>query len=481
MRTGPLGRQVFVRSRTGFPLRGEVLSAGGRIAWGVTISHATAVEGMAVRFSAWALRPDPPAPARRILFRGAAGPVHAAQGGSRRMDVMRALSISADAADPVVHCGFRGEFVTGEAGLEVVIEGDGFSAVIGRVEFPPPGVVAGQDGWLFLAGDTNDSVAQHADSYHPTAAWARQWRDYFAAVRAIPAEKAIFLVAPAKEAVMPERHPLPRSPQTPVTHLLSAHSDRMLFPREELRADRDSTYDRTDTHWTDYGGRIACEIMLARLGETVPPVPATYAMVEKPGDLGDKLVPAERDRRLEAAWPGARLVFDNLVLHHGNIRIWSNPEAPLKKTVVIFGGSSSEQMIPYLGAIYARIVSVYGAGSWDVAIIAHERPDIVILQTNERFLVTPPAPHFDCRETVRRKIAGAHLTGRGDRAELLRQFVASGEDWYFDRYAVLADSHAPARPQMALDPGAILGRAAEIALPSRGDADPDPSRPANGT
>ena len=438
MPTGPLGRQVFVRSRTGFPLRGEVLSAAGRIAWGFTISHAVAAAGMAVRVSGWALRPDPPAPAARILFRGASGPAHVVPAGARRMDVMRALSITAGPADPVAHCGFQGEFVTGEAALEVVIEGDGFSVAIGRVEFPPPGVVAGRDGWLFLAGDTNDSIAQHAGAWHPTPAWTRQWRDYFTAMQTIPAEKAIFLVAPAKEAVMPERHPLPRSPQTPVTHLLSAYSGQMLFPLAELRADRDAAYDRADTHWTDYGARIACEAMLARLGEAVPPVPATYAMVEQRGDLGDKLVPTERDRRLAAAWPGARLVFDNLVLHHGNIRIWSNPDAPLKKTMLIFGGSSSEQMIPYLGALYARIVSVYGAASWDPEIVAHERPDLVILQTNERFLVTPPAPHFDCLATARRKVARGHVTGRGDRAEALREFAASGEDWYLDRYATLA-------------------------------------------
>lgn len=439
MVAGPPGRQVFVRSRAGFPWRGEDLSPGGRIAWGVTISHAAVAEGVAVRFSAWALRADQPAPAARILFRDAGRPVHAALASMGRMDVMRALSIPAGPADPVARCGFRGEFTTQAAALEVVIEGDGFSIPLGQVEFPAPGVVAGQDGWLFLAGDSNDSMAQHAEAYRPGPAWTRQWQDYFAAMQGIPAEKSIFVVAPSKEAVMPDRHPLPRSARTPVAHLLSAHSGQVLFPVNELRADRDFTYDRTDTHWTDYGARIACETMLARLGVAVPSVPATYTVLQKPGDLGQKLVPEETDRRLVAAWPGAKLVFDNLVLHHGNIRIWSNPGAALKGTVTIFGGSSSEQMIPYLGAIFARIVSIYGAGSWDPGIIAHERPDIVILQTNERFLVTPPAPHFDCLSTARRKIARGHVTGRGDHAGSLRAFAGGGEDWYLDRYS------APAR------------------------------------
>ena len=432
-------RQVFVRSRTGFPLRGEVLSAGRRIVWGISISHATAAEGVEVRFSAWALRADQPAPAARVLFRDAAGPVHVAQPGARRMDVMRALSIPANAADPVAQCGFRGEFSTCAAALEVVIEGDGFSVAIGEVAFPTPGVVAGKDGWLFLAGDSNDSLAQHVDAHRPDAQWAGQWRAYFAAMRAIPSGKAMLLIAPSKEAVMPERHPLPRNADTPIGHLLAAHSRQMLFPADALRADRDFTYDRTDTHWTDYGARIACEALLARLGEAVPQVAAQYSVQQCPGDLGQKLVPEEKDRRLVAAWPGAALVFDNHVLHHGNIRIWSNPDAPLKKTVAIFGGSSSAQMVAYLGAVYGRIIDIYGAGSWDPDIIAHEQPDIVILQTNERFLVVPPAPHFDCLSVARRKIARGHITAPGDHAEALRRFAASGEDWYLDRHA------APAR------------------------------------
>lgn len=433
------GRKVFVRSRTGFSPRGEVETSDGRIAWGFNIGHTGGEDGTEVRFSGWALRVDAPAPAARIVFRGASGPVHVARADSRRPDVIRALGIAASPDDPAFLCGFRGDFVTGEDALELVIEAEGREISVGVVEFPPPGVIAGRDGWLFLAGDSNDSTAQHAGTWQPPAAWSRQWQDYFAALRTIPAEKALLLVAPAKEAVMPERHPLARGARPPVSRLLAAHADQMLFPREELRADRDFSYDRTDTHWTDYGARLACEALLARLGEVAPPVPLLFTIAQRPGDLGDKLVPAEKGRRLVAAWPGgARLVFDNLVLHHGNIRIWSNPDAPLKRTVAIFGGSSSEQMIPYLGALYARIVSVYGAGAWDPEIIAHEQPDIVILQTNERFLVTPPAPHFDCRATAHRKIARGHVTGRGPRAELLQPFMALGEDWYLDRYAALA-------------------------------------------
>lgn len=438
----PLGRQIFLRSPTGFPLRGEGPATRGRVAWGFSIGHASAVGGVTVRFSAWVLGTDPIAPPARILFRGANGLVHVAQAGLRRMDAMRALSITAGPADPVTHCGFQGEFVTAEAALDVRVEGEGFSATLGRVEFPAPGVVAGQDGWLFLAGDSNDSIIQHSQDHAPTAAWIRQWKKYFAAMRTIPDGKAILLVPPAKEAVMPERHHLPRSTETPVSHLLSAHSDQLLFPRDELRADRDFTYDRTDTHWTDYAGRIACEALLARLGVKVPPVPAIYSVGQRPGDLGGKLFPAETDRRLMAAWPGARLVFDNYALHHGNIRIYTNPDAPMQKTVTIFGGSSSEQMIPYLGALHARIVSIYGAGSWDPEIIAHECPEIVILQTNERFLVTPPAPHFDCRAVARRKITRGHVTRRGDQSEALRQFAALGEGWYVERYSALAGKRA---------------------------------------
>lgn len=434
------GRQIFVRSRTGFPLRGEVMVSGQQIAWGISVSHAFAARDLTVvRFSAWALRADQPAPATQLLFCNKTGPVHAAKASGRRLDVMRALSLTTDPADPVTHCGFRGEFATVDTNLTILVEIDGVSTSIGEVEFPAPGVVAGQDDWLFLAGDTNDSIAQHRVDYQPSDQWTRQWKEYFAAMRLIPAEKSLFVVAPAKEAVMPERHRIRRRAKTPITHLLSTYADQVFFPKNELRADRDFTYSRTDTHWTDYGARIACEAMLSQLGEDLPAVPKLYSVTQKPGDLGDKLVPPEKARSLAAAWPGEpTLVFDNFVLHHGNIRIWTNSHAPSKKTVLIFGGSSSDQMISYLGASYSRVVSIYGVGSWDPEIITQEQPDIVILQTNERFLVIPPAPHFNSLTVARQKIAGGHVTVRNDIAASLQQFADLGEEWYLSRHLSLS-------------------------------------------
>lgn len=430
------GRQIFVRSRTGFPLRGEIAASGRQIAWGISVSHALEATGLTVvRFSAWALRTDQPAPAAQLLFCNKTGPVHAAKASDRRLDVMKALSLTTDPANPVTYCGFRGEFFTVDAQLSVMIEVNGILTLIGEVEFPTPGVVAGQDNWLFLAGDTNDSMAQHKVDYQPTDQWTRKWNEYFLAMRMIPAQKKIFVVAPAKEAVMPERHLFPRRAKTPITYLMDNYADQVLFPKEELRTNRDFTYVRTDTHWSDYGARIACETMLSRLNEDIPAVPMLYSVTQKPGDLGDKLVPAEKDRCLVAAWPGApTLVFDNLVLHHGSIRVWSNPHAMKKKTLIIFGGSSSDQMIPYLGAAYSRIVSIYSVGSWDPEIIAKEKPDIVILQTNERFLVIPPAPYFDCLTVARQKISSGHVTARGNTFTSLQQFANLGEDWYLERH-----------------------------------------------
>ncbi len=356
-----MGKQVFVRSRTGFPLRGDTGSVGHRIAWGFSISHAATKDGYTVRFSAWALRTDPPAPAARILLLGTSGPAHVVEVSERRMDVMRALSIAAGPTDSVGLCGFRGEFATGEEALEVIIEGDSFSAAIGRVDFSPPGVVEGQDGWLFLAEDANDCISQHSTDWQPDAAWLRQWQDYFSKIRSIPAGKVAFLIAPAKEAVMPERHPIQHRARTPITHLLPHFSDRIIFPLAELRADCNFSYDRTDTHWTDYGARIACEAMLARIGEAVPDIPERYAVRQKHGDLGNKLVPTATDRRLCAAWPNeSRLVFDNHALHHGNIRIHANAAAPLKKTILIWTASISTVTSGSAASFWAK----YRAFSW---------------------------------------------------------------------------------------------------------------------
>lgn len=432
-------RPIFLRVKSSFAPRGQTSHDGHQIAWGFRITRSDGGDGLSrVQVSAWALSPDAGQPASAISFHDGAQTVHRCTPRGRRPDVIRALGLVAAGDSPVAQCGFSDQFDTRAARLEVRIALAGSEVTIGTLDLPAFEVVAGRDGWLFLAGDSNDSLGQHRHDFVPGARWLAGWDAYFAALDELPAARTVFLVAPSKESVMPERHPFPHRAHTPVMTLIERHPGRILYPLEALRAARDLAFDRVDTHWTDLGARIAAEEVLTRVGEALPAIPPLYAITEGHGDLGDKLAPPETALRPVAGWnSAARCVFDNRALHHGNIRILVNPQAPLDRVVVVFGGSSADAMTRYLAAACRRVVSIYGAGSWDPAIIAHEQPDIILLQTNERFLVTPPPPHADCIARAAAKIAAGHVTRAPAPGDTAPCPTGSGEDWYAAQHAAL--------------------------------------------
>lgn len=469
-KTGDL-RPVFLRVKTSFPLRGQVRHRDRDIHWGFRLARRPEANGQSrVQLSAWALSPDARVPASIIGFYSRGKLVHLARPNRQRGDVLRVLGIDADANAPIMTCGFSDEFDTSADHLDIRIALDDDEVSIGSVDLSLREVLAGQDHWLFLSDDSNDSVAQHCVDFRPTAGWLAAWDRYFAALSKLPATKAVFLVAPAKESVMPDRYPVPRCDKTPVARLLERYPGRILYPLEALRQARDLAYDRVDTHWTDLGARIACEQVLTHLGEKLPPVPSLYAIAEGRGDLGDKLVPPEKALRPSAGWPDtSACVFDNFALHHGNIRILSNPHAPLDRKVVIFGGSSSNYMIRYLSASCRRVVSIYSVGSWDPAIIAHEQPDIVILQTNERFLVVPPAPHVDCIARANEKIADGHLTLTTPPDQVPPSFADTGEDWYAARHKPLFPQQSRGNIRTMLKEEQVEAKRNFHAIPHKGE------------
>ncbi|MCA2009775.1 hypothetical protein [Tritonibacter mobilis] len=124
------------------------------------------------------------------------------------------------------------------------------------------------------------------------------------------------------------------------------------------------------------------------------------------------------------------MIFDNHVLHHGRIRIHSNPKAPRKQTYVLFGGSSAEHMERYFSAIFTRVVYVYSAGSWDPAILEHEKPAFTILQSSERFLTRAPEPEIDVSRIIADKLAKGCVTKKGVRQELMAEWNDSSIAFY---------------------------------------------------
>jgi hypothetical protein len=111
------------------------------------------------------------------------------------------------------------------------------------------------------------------------------------------------------------------------------------------------------------------------------------------GDLGSKLEQVEYDT-YTAALPvqnTAAVVFKSgTPRNHGRIIIHENTQAPVKGTLAIFGSSFSYYFIEMFAAVFSRVFFMYSPASPVLEVLEAEKPDFVVLETPERFLVNPP-------------------------------------------------------------------------------------------
>lgn len=254
-------------------------------------------------------------------------------------------------------------------------------------ESPVRDVLIGDDGWLFYAGygdgaDLTDflgrfPVDEGAVRNHLVALGARSER---LAARGVT---YLFVAAPNKQTVYPEHVPLRR--HGPVTTQLDRFAAAVppSFPFLDLRVafargrERHELFYRTDTHWNEYGAFLAFQEVLARLATLRPGVPtfdeADIRFEERPragGDLAEMLAMEDVWRDVERSWTWRAL-----------------PRSPLR--VVLVGDSFVHYLSPYFAQrfAYVKVFGVTGAGEFDLAAVLAEKPDLVIEQHVERYLM----------------------------------------------------------------------------------------------
>ncbi|RWR31568.1 hypothetical protein D2T31_03950 [Sinirhodobacter populi] len=426
--------------------------AGHRIHWSMRVGWRSQADGTRqFDLNLWMLDPETGEVPDALVLTMAEGQVIRLVPSVPRVDALRARKLPEALWPKARLCGFKGIVETGAAAFAVQIEIAGTAHDLGTIKVGSVTVLEGRNGWLFLAGDTNDSPAQYSRNYRPEADWLAGWRSYFDGMETLaktqPGIRSLsFLVAPSKETVLGDVYPLPPAKYPLIDVFLSEFGNRpgFFWPAPVLAPHRDYAFDKAETHWTDFGARLTCEALLKRWTLTPAQPPARYRLEEGRGDLGDKMMPAIRALRPSADWPNpAELVFDNFALHHGNIKIWQNPTPAIDETLMIFGGSSADYMVRYLSAIFARVVSVYTAGVPDPALVALERPARVILQTSQRFLTQPAARQTDVFATARSKIEKNLLTIRGSHAKEMERWhpaagPAAGIETYLQKTPVVA-------------------------------------------
>lgn len=373
----------------------------------------------------WALWAEMPIQPIHVVVEAGGVLVHEQPFNSKRPDVIERVLHEPPAGHSQLCCGFvvRVPSAALAGGFRVGVRLDGGEPVwLAQVAFVAPlQVLEGADGWLFLDNDSNHSVDQYTGKRLLNANELAAWQDYLSGVHALAQRLGLrhaMVLAPSKEEVLPHRYPLERA-QTTVLDQVCAFAVpewHVLDAAPVLRAHEppEACFKQTDTHWTDRGAMLATLALLPLLGLDEEPARAlfeqdAYEPRNEVGDLGCKLLPVRTAATefLKGPPPEADAIFDNRLPNIGRTLVFEHADAVYPYKLVVFGASSGYPMLKYLKRLFSRVVFVHSAAQVDVAVLQHEKPDALLLQSNGRFLVQAPHLRFSLADAVRTKLAEA--------------------------------------------------------------------------
>ena len=268
-------------------------------------------------------------------------------------------------------------------------------------------VTRGKNNWLFLDNDNNQINKQLSGEKVFSDRELFKWKLLLEQREALLEKYNIsyfFLVIPNKACVYPEYLPdsIKVSDRRCINQLISYLADnsfaKITYPLEILKQAKARDlpiYRLRDTHWTALGSFITYQYIMSKISQTyktyiLPESSIEFSQVTtQMCDLGSKLNINE-DILIESKIlnSSSRCVFTNQVKRNGNLMIFENTNRSLPKAV-IFGDSFSTQLIKFFAESFSRMVFVWQP-NLDYSIILNEKPDIVISEQIERFLVKIP-------------------------------------------------------------------------------------------
>jgi len=266
-------------------------------------------------------------------------------------------------------------------------------------------VLVGKDGCLFLQNDTNRVVEQNSGSLKLTESKLEKWLRILETRFAVLKNRDIkyyFLIAPNKESIYPEYLPSDYEicEDRTVYQLINAcksHNLPLYYPIDILKSYKSQyqIYPSGDSHWNGIGGFIAYGYIMSIIKRDFTTNILDWEEVkfvegEILLDLGNKLTPPQTS---VFAWgmvkqPQAQIIYDNKVINSGHIRLTSNKNKSLP-TTVIFHDSFMESMLLFLMESFSEIY-LLRSPSLDYDLIKKIKPDVVISEMVERFLIQPP-------------------------------------------------------------------------------------------
>ena len=297
-------------------------------------------------------------------------------------------------------------------------EGEELSPLLIPVGHRSPGNLAiiGRQGHVFLLDGTNHLLDQYLakESDPAIQAIAHAWIDCLLTRHRMLNERGIAfrqIIIPEKSTALSELYPVvvngPTAQFGAIEKRIAQLPDNEFYVPVRgplsVHPDRNRTYSTVDTHFSPLGCYLTHKLLMESLGESVVPVPFTRRVVSL-GDVGSRfpgahLCSADYYPDLSAlegiVFEPQRLELVEGARQIGTRVVYANPGAPVQKKVVAFANSFFE-----LGVEANRIS--WWMSRWfsefhfiwtpeiDYDYIDKVKPDIVIAQTIERFLVRAP-------------------------------------------------------------------------------------------
>lgn len=359
-----------------------------------------------------------------------------------RQDVITKVLKVDVSGHPCMKCGFRQE-ISLENSLRIGFRTDTDDYWVANIVLKDINKISiGKKGYLFLEGDTNRSEDQFSGKLLISKEELDNWENYFSRINEMmshAAAKWIFLLAPAKEYLFPEYHPREKANFTPLDQFFQrtkSWKSKIMYPFETLVPNKSATFSKTDSHWTDYGSLEVVNNILRYFDVKSDVEIPKFSLKFLAGDLGRQLNPPCLEPMFVADFSEmpAKLIFDNKIPNIGRIIHYENTFAQNPDVIMIFGGSSSRTLIPWLCLNYQNVVFVHSTGSVDRSVLEAIKPDKVILQTNSRFIVRTPVTVCNIESVIRQKIASGLV---GDKQTWCAEQAAQSESilkcWHIER------------------------------------------------
>lgn len=172
-------------------------------------------------------------------------------------------------------------------------------------------------------------------------------------------------------------------------------------------------YDKEDTHYNFLGALVTANYIIDSMHPSLnfsKIHPSDYVLEnikKSDADLSTKMNPPYAGHSIVLEFKNGKSApaFRNNISNHGHVTIMKggNPKGP---SVLLFGDSFSDFLAIVLAEKTRRLVRVHTT-SIDIEIVYRERPDIVLSETVERFLLSPPTamPEFSYKNDATSKIS----------------------------------------------------------------------------